>query len=88
VEADITSALLMPNIVSQHTTLRVVARRAMKVDWTVTDAKGRVVMQFSQSITAGQNDLRIQAGNLANGTYFLNGKTRNGKVTTLRFVRL
>jgi hypothetical protein len=45
-------------------------------------------MQFSQSVTSGQNDIRIQAGNLAGGTYFLSGTTRNGKLKTIRFVRL
>jgi hypothetical protein len=88
VDEDITSATLMPNILNQNTTLRVVARRAMKVDWTITDAKGRIVMQFAQSVTSGQNDIRIQAGNLAGGTYFLSGTTRNGKLKTIRFVRL
>jgi hypothetical protein len=88
VDEDITSAVLMPNIVNQNSLLRVVARRAMKVDWTVTDAKGRVVMQFSQSVNSGQNDIRVQAGSLASGTYFLSGTTRNGKIKTIRFVRL
>lgn len=83
VDADITASVLMPNVVRSNTVLRVQARKAMKVEWAVTDAQGRVVMKISQQLNAGQNDLTLQLGRLAAGSYYVVGSTKNGRTAVL-----
>lgn len=89
VDADVTSIILMPNpVVDNNSVLRVNTRRTMKVQWSVVDANGRVVMTFEKQIFAGQNDIQLKLMGLAAGTYQLTGKTDKGKTTTVRFVRM
>jgi hypothetical protein len=88
VDADVTSALLMPNVVRQNTVLRVVVRRSTKIDWTITDASGRKVMTFTKQMTAGQSDITLSLDKLASGTYYLNATTSRGRIETIRFVKL
>lgn len=87
--ADVTTVVLMPNVVRHNATLKVSVRRSMKIDWNVTDANGRVVLRFNQQVAAGQNNLfNLQTAKLASGTYHLTGFTANGKTTTVRFIKL
>ena len=86
-DENITSTVLMPNVVRNNTMLRVNVRKAMKVEWFITDAEGRVVMKFSQQLVAGQNDLNIKMDQLAAGTYFLGGTTSKGRTGILPFFR-
>ena len=87
-DADVTSAVLMPNVVRDRTVLEVVVRRSIKVDWNITDASGRVVMTFNRKLVAGVNKIELRTGHLANGTYYVNGVTENGKLAVLRMIRL
>jgi hypothetical protein len=86
IDADLTETLLLPNVVRDATTLRVRSRRAMKIEWQVIDAGGRLVQRFTQNVTAGVNDLPLRFGRLAAGTYTLAGQTTKGR-TVIRFVR-
>jgi subtilisin-like proprotein convertase family protein len=88
VDADVSSVLLLPNLVNDQTLLRVQARRSMEIDWIVTDANGRIVMAFSNKVYSGQNDLPLRLGHLAGGVYQITGKTDRGKTTIVRFVRM
>jgi len=87
VDQTISAAQLLPNVINHSAVLRVTATRIAKVNWTVTDMNGRVVMKFDQSVNVGINDLQLQLGHLAGGMYQLSGTTANGKVVTLRFTR-
>jgi trimeric autotransporter adhesin len=86
--SDIFSARLLPNIVNNQAILRVMSRRAMNVEWAVTDLQGRVVMKFSKPILAGQNDINLKLGQLAGGTYQIVGYTDKGTTKVIPFVRL
>jgi hypothetical protein len=88
VDAVITEAKLMPNVIQYSTVLRVIASRTAKVNWTVTDMQGRVILSFDQKLNVGQNDHYLQLGELAGGMYQLNGTTDKGKTISLRFTRL
>ncbi|HEY0354642.1 MAG TPA: hypothetical protein VGC29_00480, partial [Flavisolibacter sp.] len=88
VDADVTGIMLMPNIVNDMTVLRVKTLRTTRVDWTVIDGNGRVVMAFSKQVFAGQNDIQLSLGRLAAGSYQLVGQTSKGKVQSVQFVRL
>jgi subtilisin-like proprotein convertase family protein len=86
--ADIYSVRLLPNIVKQQSVLRVFTRRAMNVEWNVTDLQGRVIMKFNRGILAGQNDIPLDLGRLATGTYQIVGYTDKGITNVVKFVRL
>jgi hypothetical protein len=88
IDPDVTTMLLMPNVVIQNTVLRISVRRAMKIDWSVIDAQGRVMMKFTQKVTAGQNDMPLQLGRLAAGSYYLNGTTEKGRLGLMKFQKL
>ncbi|RYZ23278.1 MAG: hypothetical protein EOO16_05560 [Chitinophagaceae bacterium] len=88
INPDIEAVVLMPNLVRSNTTVRVKAQRAMKIDWTVVDGEGRIVKRFTQSVSAGTNDLKINVQELAAGSYQLVGNSAKGKTSTIRFVRL
>jgi metal-sulfur cluster biosynthetic enzyme len=85
--ADVNSAILMPNVAHNNTRLEIVVRRTMKIDWVVTDAKGNVVMKFTRTAAAGKNNIDIPLHQLATGSYQITGTTFNGKVATLRFIK-
>jgi hypothetical protein len=88
VDADVTSAVLLPNVVNNATTLRVTAVRSTKIQWNVVDMNGRIVMTFSNQVFAGKNDFQLRLAHLAGGNYYLVGTTEKGKVSTIRFVRM
>jgi hypothetical protein len=85
---DLFSVKLMPTLVNDQTLLRVMSRRAMHVEWAVTDLQGRLVMKFNRSILAGQNDITLKLGHLASGTYQIVGYTDKGTTNVIQFVRL
>jgi hypothetical protein len=87
VDADVTSVVLMPNVVDNMALLRVKTRRTTTVNWTVIDGNGRVVMAFSRQVLAGQNDIQLSLGKLASGSYQLLGTTEKGRVEAVRFMR-
>jgi hypothetical protein len=87
-DADVTSAMLMPNVVSDKTQMQVVVRKAVKVEWNITDASGRVVRTFSKRLVAGVNTIELRVGDLAGGTYYITGVTEKGKVNVLKMIRL
>jgi hypothetical protein len=79
---------MLPNIVNNQSILRVNSRRAMKVEWTITDMQGRVVMKLNRSILSGQNDIVLKLGHLASGSYQVIGYTDKGTTEVIHFVRL
>jgi subtilisin-like proprotein convertase family protein len=87
-DADIYSVKLMPNLVNEQSTLRVMSRRSMNVDWTVTDIQGRIVMKFSHGVMAGQNDMTLRLGHLATGSYQVVGYTDKGATNVIKFVKM
>ncbi|HEY0356458.1 MAG TPA: hypothetical protein VGC29_09650, partial [Flavisolibacter sp.] len=88
VDADVTSMVMMPNIVRDQTVLRVNVRRTMKINWSVVDANGRIIMTFTKQVLSGQNDIQLLLGHLAQGAYQIVGSTEKGKTGVLRFVKL
>jgi trimeric autotransporter adhesin len=88
VDADITSVVLMPNVVRNTTTLRVNAGRSMTISWNVIDMNGKVVMSFSKPVNAGQNDIQLKLSQLAGGTYQLMGVSAKGRTEVIRLIKL
>lgn len=88
IDTDITSAVLMPNAFESSTVLRLNVLRTMKINWTIRDAQGKVVMTFSLNVSAGVNDIPLMLRHLAGGTYYMVGETDKGRTGVLRFIRL
>lgn len=88
VDANISSVVLMPNVVADATVLRVVAGRTATIRFAVVDAQGKVVMTFNKQVLAGQNDIPVQVGQLPAGMYTISGDTGKGKTATLRMVKM
>jgi hypothetical protein len=88
VNSDVSSVVLMPSVVRSTTVMRVVVTRSMKIDWTVVDAQGKVVLTFSKSLTPGQNDIEVQAAKLSAGVYQISGSNEKGKTQLVRFIKL
>ncbi|MER3470004.1 MAG: hypothetical protein C4330_01385 [Chitinophagaceae bacterium] len=89
IDIDIAGVTLMPNVVNGGSTvMRVNLRKAMRIDWMVVDAKGRVVMAFAKQYQAGQTDATLDLSKLAGGTYFISGYTSKGKAPLVRFIKM
>ncbi len=88
IDADITSAVLMPNAFESETLLKLQVKRSMKINWVITDASGRVVMTFSRQANAGSNDIPLKLSHLSGGLYFLKGYNERGGTGVLRMIKL
>jgi trimeric autotransporter adhesin len=87
INSDVTSAVLMPNVMHSSTRLHIVMKRAVRSDWVVTDANGNAVMKFSKQLAAGANDIGVQVQQLASGIYQVTGHCSNGNLVVLRFIK-
>src|SRR5690606_4588571 len=88
VDPTIGRMVLMPNLVQSNTVLRVVSTRATRINWSVIDQNGRVVMRFSKQVMIGQNDIQLEFSKLASGVYNITGFTDKGNTQVLRFVKM
>ncbi|MFL5771769.1 MAG: beta strand repeat-containing protein, partial [Flavisolibacter sp.] len=87
VDEDISSAVLLPNVVHDGTLLRVTAHKSTRVEWIIADVQGRVVMKFSQKLLSGVNDIELQLSRLAGGVYYLTGNTTKGRTSVVPLYR-
>ena len=88
VDPTVSRMVLMPNLVESSTVLRVVSTRAARINWSVVDQSGRVVMTFSRQVMVGQTDISLEMSRLAAGVYNIAGFTDKGKTQVLRFVKM
>jgi hypothetical protein len=79
--------VMMPSVVRNNTRVKIVVRKAMRIEWTVSDAAGNVVLRFNRQAIAGSNEFPLALDNLAAGTYQISGSSSNGRIATLRFVK-
>jgi hypothetical protein len=78
---------LLPTVVyTGSAKLRVSSPRTMTIGWTVLDATGKMVKQFTTALTAGMNDINVSLTGLASGVYTLRGIGDDGKSTVIRFI--
>ena len=60
---------------------------AASSEWHVFDAEGRIVMGFSNQVFAGKNDIQLELGHLAGGSYRLSCRTGKGSTGVVRFIK-
>jgi len=87
-DKSISSVLLMPNLVSNNSTLRVLAHHSKMITWTMVDMEGKVMMTFEQQVSPGQNDFQLNLTHLPPGTYQIIGQTTKGRTGITRFIKL
>lgn len=84
----ITSAMLMPNVVRDNTTLKVVTRQTSNTEWTILNGSGKAVMHFSSQLFYGENKLILSLQQLPAGIYYLRGTTGNSNSQSIKFIKL
>jgi hypothetical protein len=79
---------IAPNPVQHSTVLSLSSAKAGKVELSVSDATGKVVMKQSVSVIAGNNPITLNFAALASGTYQITAVNADGDSKSTRFVRL
>jgi uncharacterized protein GlcG (DUF336 family) len=87
VNADITSASIMPALAHNFTKVRIVVRREMRTEWVMTDVNGRIILKFTRQLNAGSNELYLELTKIASGTYQVVCNSLTGKHVVLRFIK-
>ena len=78
---------IAPNpVVNGAFTLKISSAEKMQMNIVIADMQGRILQKQTTNLIAGFNQLPMQVGKLAAGTYQLFGYTSDGKTRVLRFV--
>jgi hypothetical protein len=85
-KVDFVISALYPNPVKDRLTLSLVSSTNEKITVTITDLAGKTVKQVNTSVIAGDNNLDLNVGSLAAGSYYI--KVISGSVTkTTQFIK-
>jgi photosystem II stability/assembly factor-like uncharacterized protein len=87
VDNPLSGVFLMPNIVSNHTVLKVVARKTVKVNWVVFDMNGRLIAKFTNQPVYGDNYYDLLFERLARGMYIIRGSNGNSHLWYVKFIK-
>jgi hypothetical protein len=87
IDASVTGAVLMPNVVDKTAVLRVRTARAMKINWTIVNMHGQQVKVFSSAVSAGVNDIELELSGLSTGIYQIVGHTSKGRTELIRLIK-
>ena len=68
-------------------TMNASAARPMRIEVQLTDISGKQLQRTTHQLTAGSNQLSIDASRLAPGTYFVTAYSSEGKSSVQRFVK-
>jgi hypothetical protein len=75
-----------PNPVTDMLTLKVNALIDSDFQWTLVDAKGKIIMSGSESLLSGQNFITIETKHLASGMYMLQSSI-NGEMIHTKIIK-
>lgn len=79
---------IAPNpVVTGSFKLNVTSAQSSKMDITIIDMQGRLVSKQTVSLIAGFTSLHMEVGNLAAGTYTIQGSIADEKTRVIRFVK-
>ena len=79
---------IAPNPVKNTAVLTLTTVKGGKMDISVTDVAGKVVMKQSVTVIGGSNAITMDFGSIGAGTYQITGMTADGEIKTTRFVKL
>jgi hypothetical protein len=75
---------LYPNPVSDEAALIIMSPSIQKINIVITDLSGKRMMQQSNLVQEGDNNIRLATTNLASGTYFLKAVSDDGSQSILQ----
>jgi hypothetical protein len=79
---------IYPTLVDRsNLTMNASAARPMRIEVKLTDISGKQLQRTTHQLTAGSNQLSIDASRLAPGTYFVTAYSSEGKSSVQRFVK-
>ena len=78
---------LQPNPVLNKAMLNITSATAEKMEIRITDVVGKTISTQYISVIAGTNKIPMNFIKLAAGTYQVTGKTTDGEIKTIRFVK-
>lgn len=79
---------LYPNPVTDLTRVLFTSNKPEKVEGTVTDASGRIVVRIASFLcTSGKNEFTLAASGLQKGIYFVNLRSESGEIYTTKLIK-
>ncbi|MCP9749473.1 T9SS type A sorting domain-containing protein [Ferruginibacter sp. HRS2-29] len=78
---------VQPNPVLNEAMLNITSAAAAKMEIRVTDIVGKTISTQYVSVIGGTNKIPMNFSKLAAGTYQVTGKTSDGEIKTIRFVK-
>jgi hypothetical protein len=78
---------LMPNVVTSSARLVISSGKSGNVQLLITDMSGRIVQKRNIALTAGSQQVAIDASKLSPGIYQITGFIAGEKATTIRFIK-
>ena len=78
---------VVPNPVQSNTVLSLSSAKAGRIDLSVSDVTGKVVIKQSVNVIAGNNPITLNFATLAAGTYQITAINADGDAKTTRFVK-
>ncbi len=88
VNSPLEMASLLPNLVRENATLKIVVSKNVKMNWSVLDLGGKTVMKFNNQPPRGDNYYTMSFQHLSSGIYFIRGSIGNNTVKLIKFVKL
>ncbi len=84
---EFTIEALLPNLIKQNTTLKMVSNESGKIHVIVYDVLGKMVSMQTTSVTKGMNQLQLNYGNLLPGKYYLKAIGQFVTTNTMSFIK-
>jgi hypothetical protein len=79
------SVILLPNVVADRTTARIISTVSGTAELRIIDITGKVVYNTTTTLKAGENNVNLDLHNLAAGSYTLH--VRPLKVAPVKFIK-
>ena len=78
---------IVPNPVKNNAVLIITSATTGKIKIVISDVVGKILMNQTLSIIAGNNNIDLNFENITAGTYFIKAINEDGELKTLRFVK-
>lgn len=73
---------IYPNPISQNAQIALTLKKNAQVEWSIISLTGSIVMESAlQTLSAGQQMINLNTGNLEDGIYFINLKVNDESIT-------
>lgn len=80
-------ANLYPNPTKENTTIEIKSKVSSIVEVNVFDIKGQLKLSFKESLSIGENQIKLELGELTNGLYLITTKDELGNQSQLKLFK-